>query len=230
MSHFPDNLPPGWRERLAPEAKKPYFTSLAAFLREEHAAGRPIFPKPENRLRALQTVDYDDVKVVILGQDPYHGAGQAVGLSFAVPNSLMPKPPSLKNIFNEITSDLGVAVDPRLSELQTWASQGVLLLNTVLTVRQGEPLSHRGKGWETFTDEIIRHLGRREDPVVFLLWGSPARAKKNLIEGKHHRIFESAHPSPLSAHKGFFGTKPFSRINECLVSLGKTPIEWAKTH
>ena len=228
-ARFPDNLPDGWREQLKMEAEKPYFQQLTKFLRSEYQAGRSIFPRRERVLRALQAVDYPDVKVVILGQDPYHGEGQALGLSFAVPNALVPKPPSLVNIFKEIESDLGKPIDRSRSELTHWASQGVLLLNTVLTVRKGEAFSHRNQGWETLTDRIISLLNERKEPVVFLLWGSPARQKKNLITQPQHRILEAAHPSPLSAHKGFFGTRHFSKSNAILEKMGRQPIEWNVT-
>ncbi len=226
---FPENLPPHWREQLAPEAKKDYFSGLTKFLRTEYQSGTPVFPPREKVLRALQSVDYDKVKVVILGQDPYHGPGQAVGLSFAVPNELLPKPPSLVNIFKEIESDLGTKVDRTKSELGHWVEDGVLLLNTVLTVRMGQAHSHKEKGWESFTDRAISLLNERQDPIVFILWGGPARKKKLLITNKAHYVIESPHPSPLSAHYGFFGSRPFSKANAILKKLGKTPIDWAKT-
>jgi uracil-DNA glycosylase len=226
---FPNNLPKRWRAQLAPEAEKDYFTGLTRFLKSEYKGGQKIFPARERVLRAFQSLDYEDVKVVILGQDPYHGAGQAIGLSFAVPNELKPKPPSLVNIFKEIESDLGKKVDRTKSELTSWVKQGVLLLNTVLTVRMGEANSHRAQGWEQFTDRAISLLNEREDPIVFILWGSPARKKKALITNKRHYVIESAHPSPLSAHNGFFGSRPFSKANAILKRLGKEPIEWDKT-
>jgi uracil-DNA glycosylase len=228
-SVFPDNLPSGWREQLRPEAAQPYFHTLCDFLRKEYRAGHRIFPPQGRILRTLQEVDYDRVKVVILGQDPYHGEGQAMGLCFAVPNSLEPKPPSLVNIFQEIETDLGKPVNRAHSELSHWTSQGVLLLNTVLTVRRGQAFSHRGQGWETFTDRVIRLLDARPEPLVFILWGSPAKQKKALITQKRHRILESAHPSPLSAHRGFFGSRPFSRANAILKELGREPIDWQIT-
>ena len=226
---FPENLPSNWRSHLAPEAEKNYFQDLTGFLRQEYRAGKPIYPTRERVLRALQDLDYDRVKVVILGQDPYHGPGQAIGRSFAVPNDLKPKPPSLGNIFKEIQSDLGRKVDTGASELSHWVSQGVLLLNTVLTVRQGQANSHRLKGWENFTDRIIALLNDRSDPIVFILWGAPARKKKALITNSIHRIVESPHPSPLSAHYGFFGSKPFSKANAHLRGMGKEPIDWEIT-
>ncbi len=226
---FPENLPNLWREYLAPEAEQDYFRKLTQFLKTEYTQKKTIFPKRESVLRALQEVDYDKVKVVILGQDPYHGPGQAIGLSFAVPNDLKRKPPSLVNIFKEIESDLGVKIDPNASELSSWAEQGVLLLNTVLTVRQSEAFSHREQGWELFTDRVIRLLNDRRDPVIFILWGGPARKKKVLITNSQHYIIESAHPSPLSAYQGFFGSKPFSKANAILRKLAKEPINWSKT-
>ncbi len=226
---FPNNLPDGWRAQLKDERDKEYFTKLTSFLRSEYKSGQTIFPPRDRVLRALQSLDYDAVRVVILGQDPYHGPGQAIGLSFAVPNTLTPKPPSLVNIFKEIESDLGKKVDRASSELTHWTAQGVLLLNTVLTVRRAQAFSHRAQGWENFTDRIIRNLNERTDPIVFILWGAPSRKKKELITGKQHRIIESAHPSPLSAHNGFFGSRPFSRANALLAEMGKPPIDWEVT-
>lgn len=228
-TRFPENLPTGWRGYLAEELNKEYFRNLTSFLREEYRSGQTLFPPKDRVLWALQSLDYEDVKVVILGQDPYHGSGQAVGLSFAVPNPLSHKPPSLKNIFKEIESDLGKKVDPTKSELTQWVRQGVLLLNTVLTVRQAQAFSHRDRGWESFTDRIIRLLNERKDPIVFILWGASARSKKKLIDQSRHYIIESAHPSPLSAHNGFFGSRPFSKANAILKKLGKDPIEWQET-
>jgi uracil-DNA glycosylase len=228
-THFPDNLPAGWRSHLADEAGKDYFCKLTEFLRGEHRRGEVIYPPREKVLRAIQALDYDAVKVVILGQDPYHGPSQAVGLSFAVPNDLKPKPPSLINIFKELESEMGVALDRGQSELTGWVAQGVLLLNTVLTVRRAQAFSHRNQGWENFTDLIIRRLNDRKNPVVFILWGAAARKKKELITGRQHGIIESAHPSPLSAHNGFFGSRPFSKANALLKQWGQSPIDWTKT-
>ncbi len=228
MASFPENLPRGWKSRLQGEAKKEYFKALTRFLSEERKKGARIFPEKENILRAIQSLDLDDVRVVILGQDPYHGEGQAIGLSFAVPNSLFPKPPSLQNIFKEIRADLGVGIPEGLSDLSGWVAQGVLLLNAVLTVRANEAFSHREKGWEVFVDEIIRVLNERDDPVVFLLWGAAAQKKKAFVTNPRHRILESAHPSPLSAHRGFLGNRHFSRTNEVLRQLGKKPIQWER--
>lgn len=229
QTRFPNNLPPRWRSFLSPEAEKSYFQGLTSFLKDEYKARQKVFPAKDNVLRALQALDYDAVKVVILGQDPYHGEGQAIGFSFAVPNTLWPKPPSLNNIFKEIRSDLKKEVDPKKSELTGWVKQGVLLLNTVLTVRQSQAFSHRDKGWEQFTDRVIAHLNDRNDPVIYILWGAPSRKKKGLITNQQHFVLESAHPSPLSAHHGFFGSRPFSRANEILKKLGKPPIDWEIT-
>jgi len=198
-------------------------------LKQEYQTKKPVYPARERVLRALQDLDYEKVKVVILGQDPYHGPGQAIGRSFAVPNELKPKPPSLMNIFKEIKSDLGKDIDPSKSELSHWVEQGVLLLNTVLTVRMGQAHSHREKGWEAFTDRVIGLLNDRPDPIVFILWGAPARKKKALITNPIHKTIESPHPSPLSAYHGFFGSKPFSKTNALLKKIGKDPIDWEIT-
>lgn len=222
---FPENLPTGWQTRLSPEAERPYFKALTRFLVGEYKANQPIFPARQHILRALQKVDYDQVKVVILGQDPYHGPNQAIGLSFGVPNDLLPKPPSLQNIFKELHSDLGIPI-PKQSDLTGWAEQGILLLNTVLTVRKGQAFSHRDRGWEQFTDRIIHLLNERNQPMIFLLWGSAAQKKKAFITNPNHIILESAHPSPLSAYRGFFGSHPFSKMNEILKRLGREPIQW----
>lgn len=228
-TRFPNNLPEGWKKNLAAEAEKDYFKKLSGFLKSEYQSKKVIFPPQDRVLKALQAVDFDKVKVVILGQDPYHGRDQAVGLCFAVPNFLSPKPPSLVNIFKEIEADLGKKVDRAQSELTHWTSQGVLLLNTVLTVRQAQAFSHRNQGWEEFTDQIIKTLNAREKPLLFILWGAPARKKKALITNANHRILESAHPSPLSAHAGFFGSRPFSKANAILKEWGSAPIDWEIT-
>lgn len=225
---FPENLPPGWRARLASEAGKEYFRTLSQFLVAERKREARIFPAKDNILRAIQAVDLPDVKVVILGQDPYHGEDQAIGLSFAVPNSLFPKPPSLQNIFKEIRSDLGVALPEGASDLSGWVAQGVLLLNTVLTVRVGEAFSHRDQGWENFTDEIIRALNERSEPMVFLLWGAAAQKKKALLTNARHVVLETVHPSPLSAHRGFIGCRHFSKANAILRTSGRGEIRWEK--
>jgi len=226
---FPENLPAGWRKILAPEKDRDYFRKLENFLQSEKKSRATVYPASENILRALQLLDFEDVRVVVLGQDPYHGMGQAVGLSFAVPNHLKPKPPSLMNIFKEIASDLNVKIDPSQSELTNWVKQGVLLLNTVLTVKAGQAFSHRDKGWEVFTDRIIEELGARKQALVFILWGAAAQKKKALISNKAHYILESVHPSPLSSHRGFFGSKPFSKTNAWLKAHALDPIDWSQT-
>lgn len=227
--HFAESLPPGWRKILEPEFNQEYFGKLSHFLTLEDASGQNVFPPRSLIFSALQSVDYDQVKVVILGQDPYHGVGQAIGMSFAVPNEFKPKPPSLKNIFKEISSDLSVDMRDAGSDLSGWAKQGVLLLNAVLTVREAQAFSHRDQGWETFTDQIIRLLDQRSDPMVFLLWGAAALKKKALITSEGHFILEAAHPSPLSAARGFLGCRHFSKTNEILARIEKTPIDWART-
>ena len=227
--NFPENLPPGWKLCLEGESSKPYFKNLTKFLNSQYESRKPIFPSRENILRALQAVDYPDVKVVLLGQDPYHGDGQAIGLCFGVPNTISPKPPSLVNVFKEVESDLGITIDRVQSDLTGWAAQGVLLLNTVLTVERGKAFSHRNQGWETFTDMIISRLNERKDPIIFILWGSAAQRKKELLTHPIHFILESPHPSPLSAYRGFFGSKPFSKANRILrEKMGKAEIEWGR--
>jgi uracil-DNA glycosylase len=228
-ARFPDNLPKYWKKLLSAEQDKDYFVGLSKFLKNEYRTKQTVFPPQDKILLALQELDYPDVKIVILGQDPYHGPGQAIGRSFGVPNDLRLKPPSLQNIFKEIASDLKLDMQGKGSDLSGWAQQGILLLNTVLTVRASEAFSHRKQGWEQFTDQIIGHLNQREDPVVFILWGSPARSKKELITHKRHPILESAHPSPLSAARGFFGCRHFSISNDYLSKLDKTPIDWSRT-
>ena len=226
---FPECLPSGWRARLAFQADEPEFKSLERFLKKEYASGEEIYPPPDCVFKALQSVDFGDVRVIILGQDPYHGPGQAIGLSFGVPNGLRPKPPSLANLFKELQADVGSPSGPfNGSDLTGWAAQGVLLLNTVLTVRRGQAFSHRGKGWESFTDEVIRQLNEREMPVVFVLWGAHAIAKKKLISNARHLLLESAHPSPLSAFRGFFGSNPFSRVNAHLREIGSVEVDWLR--
>ena len=212
-----------WNNLLKDEFEKDYYTDLHNFLVKEYKT-KTIYPNMYDIFNALHYTDYDKVKIVILGQDPYHGPKQAHGLSFSVLPGV-PAPPSLKNIFKELNSDLGCYI-PNNGYLKSWADQGVLLLNTVLTVRAGTPNSHKNKGWETFTDKVISVLNEREDPVIFILWGNNAIAKKKLITNKNHFILQSVHPSPLSASRGFFGSKPFSKANEILKSIGKTPIDW----
>ncbi len=225
---FPENLPSVWKSKLKTELKKTYFKKLSQFLNKEYRSKQIIFPKKSNILKAFQLVDFDEVKVVILGQDPYHGNGQAMGLSFAVPNELTPKPPSLKNIFKEIESDLKIQMNAQESDLLGWAEQGVLLLNTVLTVRAHQAFSHREQGWEQFTNEIISHLNKRKDPVIFILWGAAAQKKRDLITEKQHYFLTSPHPSPLSASRGFVGCKHFSKVNAILKKMKKPPIDWTQ--
>jgi len=212
-----------WGDLLADEMKKPYYQELRRFLIEEYRMRR-IFPDMYAIFNALHYTSYAETKVVILGQDPYHGEGQAHGLSFSVQAGVEP-PPSLKNIFEELSSDLGCRT-PNNGCLAPWAKQGVLLLNTVLTVRAHAAASHHGHGWEQFTDRIIELLSAREKPLAFILWGAPARRKKAMIAAPPHAVIESAHPSPLSAFRGFFGSRPFSRANAFLESTGQTPIDW----
>ena len=212
-----------WRRVLAAEFEKPYFTELAGFVRSAYTAGR-CYPPARLIFNAFDRTPFDKVKVVILGQDPYHEPGQAHGLCFSVQKGTQ-IPPSLQNIYKELKSDLGIE-PPSHGYLESWARQGVLLLNTTLTVRRGQANSHRGRGWDIFTDAIIRHLNEAKQPIAFILWGRNARDKKALITNPIHGIFESPHPSPLSAHAGFFGSRPFSRVNEFLSSRGLSPIDW----
>ena len=211
-----------WDVILEPEFKKDYFRDLGVFVKSEYK-NKVCYPKYSDVFNAFRFTDYDDVKVVILGQDPYHGEGEAHGLSFSVHDDVR-RPPSLNNILKELYNDVGVIRNG--NDLTDWAKQGVLLLNSVLTVVKDTPLSHKGKGWEIFTDNVIRYLNDREKPIVFILWGSYARSKKNLITNKQHYIIEAPHPSPLSAYRGFFGSKPFSKTNNFLVANGITPIKW----
>ena len=212
-----------WKYLLDDEFNKEYYQTLRNFLTNEYKT-KTIYPDKYDIFNALHFTSYKDIKVVILGQDPYHGPGQAHGLSFSV-NPGIKIPPSLLNIYKELNSDLGCYI-PNNGYLKKWADQGVLLLNTSLTVRAGEANSHKSIGWEIFTDRIISLVNEKEDPVVFLLWGNNAIKKKNLITNKRHLILTSAHPSPLSASRGFFGSKPFSKINNFLISVNKEPIDW----
>lgn len=214
-----------WDELLAPEAEKEYYIKLREFLKNEYfRSGVPIYPDMNDIFNAFKYTDYNDVRAVIIGQDPYHGAGQAHGLCFSVKKGIE-KPPSLINIFKELQSDLGIT-PPNHGELTSWAKNGVMLLNSVLTVRSASAGSHRNKGWEIFTDRAISLLNERPEPIVFILWGGYARAKKSLITGKQHKILETVHPSPLSAYNGFFGCKHFSKCNEFLRSVGAKEIDW----
>lgn len=212
-----------WQELLLPEMEKPYYKRLRQFLIEEYKMNT-IYPDMYSIFNALHYTDYNDVKAVILGQDPYHGPNQAHGLSFSVRKGI-PAPPSLVNIYKEMKDDLGLPI-PTHGCLEKWAKEGVLLLNTVLTVRRGEANSHRDKGWEQFTDYIIKLLNEREKPMVFILWGTPAIRKESMIDQTKHYIIKSPHPSPLSAYRGFFGSKPFSRTNRFLEDQGIDPIDW----
>ena len=212
-----------WKKVLLEEFQKPYFETLKTFLVEEKK-NHTIYPRGENIFAAFEHTPFENVEVVILGQDPYHGVGQAHGLSFSVQDSV-PHPPSLQNIFKELRDDLGCAI-PQSGNLTAWAKQGVFLLNTVLTVRSSEANSHRGQGWENFTDAVIKLLSSQKEHLVFILWGSPAGAKASLIDSKKHLILRAPHPSPLSSYRGFFGSKPFSKSNHYLINNGKKPIEW----
>ena len=212
-----------WKTPLAPELEQQYYRELRRFLITEYRT-RQIFPEMYDIFNALHYTSLADTKVVILGQDPYHEPGQAHGLSFSVKPGVQP-PPSLINIFKELSTDLGCTI-PNNGCLKPWAEQGVLLLNTVLTVRAHQANSHKGKGWEIFTDRIISILNEREKPMAFILWGRPARMKKAMITNPNHFVVESPHPSPLSAYAGFFGSRPFSQVNDFLKRTGQTPIDW----
>ena len=212
-----------WDEILQQEFSAPYFLSMSELLHDERKKFH-VFPPEEKVFTALNASPFDHTKVVILGQDPYHGAGQADGLAFSVSRNTA-LPPSLRNIFKELQDDIGVDI-PTHGDLSAWARQGVLLLNTTLTVREGEAGSHHGRGWETLTDAMISALNEKADPVVFLLWGTHARKKKKLVTRPHHVVIEGVHPSPLSAYRGFFGSKPFSAVNAALKQSGHSPINW----
>ena len=212
-----------WQTILTDEFEKEYYQKLRNFLKKEYTTQK-IHPDMYHIYEALELTPYEKVKVVILGQDPYHGVNQAHGLSFSVQPGVK-IPPSLNNIYKELQSDLGIS-PVKHGNLVSWAKQGVLLLNTVLTVREGQAYSHRGKGWEILTDKIIEKLNEREKPIVFILWGEPAQEKMKMIDKSRHIILTSAHPSPLSAHRGFLGSKPFSKTNDALMALGETPIDW----
>lgn len=212
-----------WQEVLKDEFEAPYYEKLRQFLKKEYQE-QVIFPEMNHIWEAFEWTPYDKVKVVILGQDPYHGPNQAHGLSFSVQPTIK-TPPSLVNIYKELQSDLGI---PPVNHgyLKSWADQGVLLLNTVLTVRNGQANSHRGQGWETLTDAVIKKLNERATPIVFILWGKPSISKLKLIDTTRHAVITAPHPSPLSAYRGFFGSKPFSKTNEALIKFGETPINW----
>lgn len=218
-------LDPSWQAAIGAEFAKPYLQNLASFLAAEQAAGKTILPPEEFRFLALEATPLTEVKVVILGQDPYPTLGHAHGLSFSVLPSVKPLPRSLNNIHKEMLSDLDID-NKHAGYLLDWAKQGVLLLNTVLTVEEGNAGSHQKKGWETFTDAVIQAVNQQEQPVVFILWGAHAQKKVVLIDQSKHHIISSAHPSPLSAKQGFFGSQPFSKANAFLQSVGRTPIQW----
>ncbi len=218
------SLPSSWKAQLAAELEKPYFTELSRFVdaeRERHT----VYPPEADVFNAFKAAPFDAVNVLLLGQDPYHGPGQAHGLCFSVRPHVKRLPPSLVNIYKELHDDVGVRI-PNHGYLGHWAEQGILMLNTVLTVRAGEPMSHRNKGWETFTTAVIRKVSEKSSPVVFVCWGGPAQKKISLIDTRRHTIVSCAHPSPLSAYKGFFGSRPFSKINAALRKAGKPEIDW----
>ena len=212
-----------WKEILAEEMEKDYYQQLQAFVQKRRAEVR-VFPEEKNVFNALKLTPFESVKVVILGQDPYHGFGQAHGLSFSVQKGT-PLPPSLKNIYKELQEDIGGEL-PIEGDLSHWAKQGVLLLNTVLTVEEGNANSHKGMGWETLTNRLIESLNELKHPVIFILWGKPAQEKEKLITNPNHVLLKARHPSPLSAYRGFFGSKPFSKVNDILIQQGQTPICW----
>lgn len=213
-----------WNPILRAEFEKPYWSELQQFVHDERSTHQ-VFPPHDEVFAALHLTPFAAVKVLLLGQDPYHGPGQAHGLCFSVRGGV-PAPPSLENIFKEMESDLGIP-RPDHGDLSHWATQGVLLLNTTLTVRARQAASHQKQGWETFTDEVIKAVSAKEEPVVFVLWGAAAGRKKDLIDTGRHHIVQAPHPSPLSAHRGFFGSKPFSQINRILSEAGREPIDWA---
>ena len=214
-----------WNEILAEEMQKDYYQELQTFVQKRRAEVR-VFPEEKNVFNALELTPFESVKVVILGQDPYHGFGQAHGLSFSVQKGI-PLPPSLKNIYKELQEDIGGEL-PTEGDLSHWAKQGVLLLNTVLTVEEGNANSHKRKGWERLTNRLIESLNELKHPVIFILWGKPAQDKEKLITNSNHVILKAPHPSPLSAYRGFFGSKPFSRVNDILIQQGQTPIRWTE--
>jgi uracil-DNA glycosylase len=218
-------IEPSWKKALEAEFGKDYFAALTSFVKKEYLEQK-VYPAPKNIFKAFELTPFTDVRVVILGQDPYHGAHQAIGLSFAVEKGIT-LPPSLRNIYKEIESDLGSPVTHTDGDLTRWAEQGVLLLNATLTVRASAAGSHQGRGWEQFTDAAIKALSDQREHIVFILWGNYARQKGAIIDRSKHHIIESAHPSPFSATNGFFGSKPFSRTNEYLLSQGMEPINWS---
>ena len=218
-------MEPGWKAALAHEFAQPYMHELREFLKAEGAAGKKIYPPAKDIFNAFNFTPLSQVKVLLLGQDPYHGAGQAHGLCFSVQRGT-PPPPSLKNIYKEIATDLNIPA-PKTGDLTRWAEQGVMLLNTVLTVEEGKAASHRNRGWEQFTDAVIRILAEQKRPLVFLLWGAFAQGKAAMVPAKSpHKIFKAPHPSPLSAHNGFFGCRHFSKTNQQLAAWGEKEIDW----
>ncbi|HVB02726.1 MAG TPA: uracil-DNA glycosylase [Chitinophagaceae bacterium] len=214
----------GWKEVLKDQFQMPYFEQIVFFLKQEKLGGKTIYPPGSLIFNAIAKTPFHRVKAVILGQDPYHGQGQAQGLCFSVPEGKTP-PPSLVNIFKELHSDLGISI-PSSGNLEKWADQGVLLLNAMLTVRSGEPASHSRIGWESFTDEVIRIISEKKSNVVFLLWGNFAQQKQSLIDETRHHVLKAAHPSPFSADRGFFGCRHFSKTNDLLLADGQNPIDW----
>jgi uracil-DNA glycosylase len=225
MNNVNPDIEESWKKVLKEDFNSTYFTELKTFLKNEKETGQLIYPPGKQIFTAFNNTPFDKVKVVILGQDPYHGPGQAHGLSFSVLPGIS-LPPSLQNIFKEIKDDLGIQI-PTSGSLEKWSKQGILLLNATLTVRANQPGSHQKKGWENFTDSVIRNLSAKRSGIIFLLWGKFAQAKESLIDTTKHFILKAAHPSPLSAYAGFFGCKHFSRTNEILVREGKTPIDWS---
>jgi uracil-DNA glycosylase len=218
-------IEPTWKEALQKEFSQPYFEKIVHFLKAEKQAGKTIYPAGSNIFNAFNTTPFESVRVVILGQDPYHNPGQAHGLSFSVPKNIAP-PPSLVNIFKEVGNDLGIPA-PTHGNLEKWAKQGVLLLNAALTVEANSPMSHSKIGWHEFTNDVIRTISDRKDHVVFLLWGSFAKSKQELIDKNKHLVLTAPHPSPLSAYNGFFGCGHFSKTNQWLQSKGLKPIDWS---
>ena len=224
QSNRPIQLHESWKQQLESEFSQPYMVSLRQFLLQRKAAGAVIYPPGPQIFNAMNTTPFDQVKVVMLGQDPYHGPGQAHGLCFSVPDGV-PAPPSLVNIYKEIQADVGGGA-PSNGNLEHWAAQGVLLLNSVLTVERGQAGAHQGKGWETFTDRVVQALNEQRDGLVFMLWGSYAKKKGAAIDRKRHLVLTAPHPSPLSAHRGFLGCRHFSRANQWLQQQGQTPVQW----
>lgn len=219
---------PSWSTVLESSFQKPYFQKLAEYVKDEYQRNpQGIFPKGSQIFRAFDACPFDKLKVVILGQDPYPTPGHAHGLCFSCDEHVRPLPKSLQNIFKELVDDLGIPA-PKTGDLNHWAEQGVLLLNAILTVRSGQPLSHANKGWEQFTDEVIETINREKTGIIFVLWGAPAQQKGKVIDESRHIVLRAPHPSPLSAYRGFFGSKPFSRINEELKRMGKESIVWAR--